>query len=290
MNRPLDPINDLIANELGAKDLASTTEPTPADLTTALTDAALLDDSAADVPLPSPKKPMSQARLEANRRNAQKSTGPRTPEGRRRSSLNATRIYITGQIACLPAEDLAQFRLQCAAVLEYFAPVGPIETFFANAVAENMWRLNRARALENGILSAGASDLIDTIQSSHPDVDALLAQSLTWHREPGQFSLLTVYEGRISRAFHRDLAALKELQAARKLEAARARKQAEIFVVHAESNGEVYEPGTDFEPAEAYGGFVFSLPEVHRRRDREQRLLKAFATYEGLKTPAAMAA
>src|ERR1051326_8973710 len=41
-----------------------------------------------------PKGPVSEARLRANRENAKKSTGPRTKEGKHRSSLNATRHSI----------------------------------------------------------------------------------------------------------------------------------------------------------------------------------------------------
>ena len=51
--------------------------------------------------------------------------------------------------------------------------------------------------------------------------------------------------------------------------------QAEIFVEHAESKGQVYEPGEDFEPASAHGGFVFSAPEIARRRDRDRRYKRA---------------
>ena len=40
----------------------------------------------------------SEARLRANRLNAQKSTGPRTEEGKQRASLNATRHGLTAQV------------------------------------------------------------------------------------------------------------------------------------------------------------------------------------------------
>ena len=47
--------------------------------------------------------------------------------------------------------------------------------------------------------------------------------------------------------------------------------QAEIFVEHAESKGELYDPGEDFKPASAHGGFDFSSSEIARRRDRKHR-------------------
>jgi hypothetical protein len=55
------------------------------------------------------KRPVSEARLRANRENAKKSTGPRTTEGKQRSSLNATRHSILAQVIHLPKEDMAAY-------------------------------------------------------------------------------------------------------------------------------------------------------------------------------------
>ena len=43
-----------------------------------------------------------------------------------------------------------------------------------------MWRLQRARALENGIFADGFRRRIDQIDAGHPEVDAALARSQTW--------------------------------------------------------------------------------------------------------------
>jgi hypothetical protein len=56
-----------------------------------------------------PKRPVSERRLAANRANAQKSTGPRTPEGKSRSALNATRHGILSQVLHLPEEELEAY-------------------------------------------------------------------------------------------------------------------------------------------------------------------------------------
>ena len=50
-------------------------------------------------------RPISRRKLRANRDNAKKSTGPRTPEGKHRSSQNATPHGIFCQDLCLPGED-----------------------------------------------------------------------------------------------------------------------------------------------------------------------------------------
>jgi hypothetical protein len=52
---------------------------------------------------------LSESRLRANRENAQSSTGPRTKEGKKRSSLNSTRHGILAQVIHLPEEEMAAF-------------------------------------------------------------------------------------------------------------------------------------------------------------------------------------
>ena len=50
--------------------------------------------------------PLSPEQLAANRANAQKSTGPRTPEGKSKSRLNAFRHGITAQVIVMPPEQM----------------------------------------------------------------------------------------------------------------------------------------------------------------------------------------
>ena len=83
--------------------------------------------------------------------------------------------------------------------------------------------------------------------------------------------MLSVYEGRLTSILRKDRADLKALQSERQEAREKAMNQAEIFVEHAESKGEVYDPGEDFKPAAAYGGFDFSTSEIARRRDRKYR-------------------
>src|SRR5438132_2636461 len=53
--------------------------------------------------------PTSPEQLAANRANAQKSTGPRTPEGKSRSRLNTFRHGITAQIIVMPPEQMEAY-------------------------------------------------------------------------------------------------------------------------------------------------------------------------------------
>src|SRR6516164_6000445 len=98
---------------------------------------------------------MSRSRLTTNRANEQFSTGPRTEEGKKRSSLNAFRHGLTGQIVIHTPEDKQAFEKHCDAIREDLKPVGALETTLARSIAEDYWRLNRARALENAVFTLG---------------------------------------------------------------------------------------------------------------------------------------
>jgi hypothetical protein len=117
---------------------------------------------------------MTEAQLNARRENAQHSTGPRTEAGRKRSSLNAFRHGLTGQIVVHTPEDQKAFRKHCDGIREALAPEGALEIELAQAIAEGRWRLNRASALENAIFALGQTE-DPPEDSGGPELDAVLA-------------------------------------------------------------------------------------------------------------------
>jgi hypothetical protein len=217
------------------------------------------------------KRPISEAKLQANRRNGCLGRGPVTEAGKRRSSLNAYRSGLHGQIVCATEEELAVLQKHTSDIRGELDPVGPTESFLTTSISDNMFRINRIRALEAGIFASGFRANIDSIDAGHPEVDAALIASDTWMRQAKEIMLLSVYETRLTSILRKDRAELKSLQAERQETREKAMNQAEIFVEHAESKGEVYDPGEDFLPASAHGGFDFSAPEIARRRDRARR-------------------
>jgi hypothetical protein len=232
-------------------------------------------DNNESFPADEPRKPISEAKLRANRENGAKSRGPVSEAGKRRSSLNAYRSGVHGQIVCATAEELEVFQKHTADVLAEYQPAGPTENFLVAAISDNMWRISRIRAIEAGIFANGFRENIDSIDAGHPEVDAALVASDTWTRQAKEIMLLSVYEGRMTRIMERHRAELKAMQSERKEAREKALNQAAIFVEHAEGKGEEYDPGEDFQPASAHGGFVFSAAEIAARRDRERRYTKA---------------
>jgi hypothetical protein len=104
--------------------------------------------------IPARRTPLSSTlnvvQIEANRRNAQQSTGPRSEIGKKTSSLNALRHGLTSRIVVLPTEDLAVYKTFSAEFLVDLAPETFAERQFAQTIIDTQWRLNRVRSLEDG--------------------------------------------------------------------------------------------------------------------------------------------
>jgi hypothetical protein len=90
----------------------------------------------------------SVAQIQANRSNAQKSTGPRTAEGKERASRNALKHGLLAREAVIQGEDPAEFELFREGMLEELAPAGTVETMLAQRVVSLSWRLRRAERLQ----------------------------------------------------------------------------------------------------------------------------------------------
>jgi hypothetical protein len=96
---------------------------------------------------------ISPKKLEANRRNARKSTGPRTPEGKARSRLNAVTHGMTGQTRILPGEDADEFDRRLACWTASLQPCNAFEAEMVRQAVESSWRLDRADRVWAGCLA-----------------------------------------------------------------------------------------------------------------------------------------
>lgn len=98
-------------------------------------------------------EPLSPQKIEANRQNAQKSTGPKTPEGKAASRLNAIKygIYsrdIVIQGRCL-RENQSEFGALHDRLREDLQPVGLLEEMLVDQIITTHWRLRRALKAES---------------------------------------------------------------------------------------------------------------------------------------------
>jgi hypothetical protein len=106
-----------------------------------------------DVPTPSAGKRSSARKAQANRRNAAKSTGPRTARGKSWSRLNALKHGILASQAVLTAiegrEERAAFAQTVDGLAADFAPVGSFEQLLVQKIATCFWRYRRLLRFEN---------------------------------------------------------------------------------------------------------------------------------------------
>jgi hypothetical protein len=95
----------------------------------------------------------SDKQTEANRRNARKSTGPKTSEGKAAVRLNALKHGLLSQDMLLPGEDEATLRELGERVRADLRPVGELEDLLAEQIVTAIWRLRRLRRAEAGIFA-----------------------------------------------------------------------------------------------------------------------------------------
>ena len=103
------------------------------------------------------KKPTSPRQLAANRRNAKSSTGPRTPQGRAISKMNAMKHGILSRQVLVRSMALQENETDLNALYqrfwEEFQPSGPLEEMLVDQIVTAHWRLRRALLAESGEIS-----------------------------------------------------------------------------------------------------------------------------------------
>jgi hypothetical protein len=232
----------------------------------------------------------SPSQIEANRANAEHSTGPATAAGKATTRFNALRHGLTSQVACMSWEDRDAFNQFCAALVMEYKPDGVIEIQLAQAVAEDNWRLNRARAIEHNIFALGHSTAAPNAEGDNPQIEAALAQAQTSVDQGKAFALITLYEQRINRNLKSNLERLREAQAERR--AARARTlqdlldQKEYDQLRPRIAERAAERGETPTPEQLpMNGFVFSSREIDYAAFQRRRtsLLGAATELAGLR-------
>ena len=116
----------------------------------------------------------SEAKLEANRRNAQKSTGPRTEEGKKYSSLNATKHGLRTETLVLRDEDPQVLEEWRAAWRACLLPGNDVEERLVDDAVVYTWHQDRARRAQAGRINANIANYgIDQGQTNAKAVEDL---------------------------------------------------------------------------------------------------------------------
>jgi hypothetical protein len=96
---------------------------------------------------------ISQRKLEANRRNARQSTGPKTAEGKARVRLNAVKHGMTAETPVLPHEDAEAYRRRLEAWTSELNPRSDVARYLVERAVKTSWKLDRADRHEVARLS-----------------------------------------------------------------------------------------------------------------------------------------
>jgi hypothetical protein len=178
----------------------------------------------------------TEAQIIANRRNAQKSTGPRTNEGKAIISQNAVKHGLLTRQDVISSESRADFELHHDRMLTELDPVTPMESMLAERIVNLSWRLKRASLIQNQTIDALNEDY-----TSSPL--AKLKQSLVFKgrnqsqgvpgESPADLTLgrliikdfsyarvlerLLIYERRIENSLYRTILELQRLRLIRKM-------------------------------------------------------------------------
>jgi hypothetical protein len=100
------------------------------------------------------KKTVTSKKVAANRANAKFSTGPRTERGKRAARLNAVKLGFFSEELVIPLCDGEKALEKCRALLngiqQELQPAGIMQTWFAEKIAETLWRIRRGTRAERG--------------------------------------------------------------------------------------------------------------------------------------------
>jgi hypothetical protein len=165
-------------------------------------------------------------------------TGPKTPEGKAISCMNALKTGLTGRTVLLPTDDAAAFEQHVQAYFDEYKPQGLRERELVQSLAETRWRLNRSFALEAALFSQAAAETEEGAPAPS-NVDNLLKHEKTLKN-------LHLQEARLHRRFDKDLAELRELQKERRTAdqmSAAAHEFLPELIEHTKTNGI---PGFEF--------------------------------------------
>jgi len=176
----------------------------------------------------------SEKQIDANRRNALKSTGPKSEEGKAKSSMNAVRHGLTAGQTVLPHENEDDYEKLREGMLDSYAPEDPAEHALVEELANAYWRLMRLHRVE--------THYWDNLGGSYNRADEGIAEALlqTPDRQTRNFFR---YYAQVERSYYKALAAANQIKRER-----RDRKPLKAIAATAR-NGFVSQNALEAEPA-----------------------------------------
>ena len=112
--------------------------------------------------------------------NAQKSTGPKTPEGRQRAKFNAVKHNLSGQHLILQETELAAYNRLSDNMFKDLNPKSEPERQIALKIIDTNFRLNRLTGIENNMFSFGITENEHRDSDNEDRIEVMGAQTRAW--------------------------------------------------------------------------------------------------------------
>ena len=188
----------------------------------------------------------TELQILANRRNAQKSTGPRTSEGKTAISQNAVKHGLLARNNVIDSESQADFDLYRNQILAELDPVSPMESMLAERVVALSWRLKRICRIQNQAIDTLNEDNTSSplakltqsllLQNQSQPATSNSARHLTLGRlavkdfaNARVLDRLLMYERRIENSLYKTILEIQRLNLVRKLNTG-SEKPANLFM------------------------------------------------------------
>ena len=186
----------------------------------------------------------TKAQIKANRENAEKSTGPRTAEGKAAVAQNALKHGLFGRMAVINGEDQGQFDFYRDTLLGELSPVGAMECILAERIVSVSWRVRRAERMQNQAIDEMIEGMKPTpidhyirkttapflrgSEQKFKEVEPSMALGRVAKNDCANYRILErlmLYERRIESSMFRTIRELERLQLVREVKEAHAEEQ-----------------------------------------------------------------
>jgi hypothetical protein len=130
--------------------------------------------------------------------------------------MNALRHGLTARVVVLPSEDMDAYNAFSKELVDSLDPQTPVERQFAQTVADNQWRINRIRSIEDGMLGMGHFEAAADFDCPTAEIHSAMTAARAFRNDSKSFVNLSIYEQRLHRSMKEALRQLKELQTERR--------------------------------------------------------------------------
>jgi hypothetical protein len=101
----------------------------------------------------------TRKQIEANKRNAKHSTGPRTADGKTRVASNALKHGLSAKQIVVVDERAGDFQAFRLGLLNDLNPIGALEEVLSENIIAGQWRLRRVPVLEAAVFQTGTGEI-----------------------------------------------------------------------------------------------------------------------------------